>query len=238
MSASQETSGFVPDPKGIVAVLIDYGGTLDGDALHWFDHFVALYAAAGASIPHELLRGAFYAADEAIVAAPKVRTYDLATMVRAHVELQLAHLGIADPSLAARLSETFIADTRRAWDRNRSLLARLARRFRLGVVSNSYGNMPILLEDGDLGPFSVVVDSSLVGLQKPDPAIYALAARALGLPPEGILHVGDSWERDVTSAASAGLQTAWLAPRDRATPPEPTPVWRLSSLLDLETLLR
>ena len=37
---------------GLQAVLLDYGGTLDGDALHWFDHFVALYAEAGAALPH------------------------------------------------------------------------------------------------------------------------------------------------------------------------------------------
>ena len=234
----QVSQAFVPDPADIAAVLLDYGGTLDGDALHWFDHFVALYAAVGAAVPREDLHRAFYAADEAIVTAPTVRTYGLAAMVRAHVELQLAHLGAADPGLATRLIDTFIADTRRAWDRNRPVLARLASRFRLGVVSNSYGNMPALVEDGELGPFSVVIDSSLVGLRKPDPEIYAFAARALGLPPGRILHVGDSWERDVAAAAAAGMQTGWLAPRDLAMPFAPAPVWRLASLLDLEALLR
>jgi putative hydrolase of the HAD superfamily len=228
----------VPDREDLAAVLLDYGGTLDGDALHWFDHFVALYAAAGASIPREQLKRAFYAADDALVGAPGVRGFGLTSMTRTHVELQLAHLGIADPALATRLIDAFIADTRRAWDRNRPLLARLARRYRLGVVSNSYGNMPALIEDGDLGFFSVIVDSALAGLRKPDPAIYGLAARALGLPPSRILHVGDSWERDVAPAANAGMQTAWLARPDLAMPSTSTPVWRLSSLLDLEMLLR
>ena len=44
--------------------------------------------------------------------------------------------------------------------------------------------------------FEVIVDSAVVGLRKPDPAIYTLAARRLQLDPAAILHVGDSWERE------------------------------------------
>jgi FMN phosphatase YigB (HAD superfamily) len=227
-----------PDPTGIDAVLLDYGGTLDGDALHWFDHFVALYAGAGIEVPRQRLKDAFYAADEALLAEPEIRTWGLERTMTAHVGIQLAHLGLADRALARGLSEGFIADTHRGWDRNRPLLARLARRFRLGVVSNSYGNMPVLLAEAGLGPFAVVVDSALVGVRKPDPAIYALAARELDLVPARLLHVGDSWERDVVPADAAGMQSAWLAPGDAPTPPSPAGVWRLASLLDLEALLR
>ena len=56
------------------AVLLDYGGTLDGDAQHWFDHFVRLYADAEADIPYDVLKDAFYAADAALTAHPEVRS--------------------------------------------------------------------------------------------------------------------------------------------------------------------
>ena len=226
------------DSGALAAVLLDYGGTLDGDALHWFDHFVALYGALGVSRDRARIHDAFYAADAALAAEPAVTTYGLEIMVRRHVQLQLAALHLDDAATARDLAEAFIADTRRAWDRNRPLLRRLAGRFRLGVVSNSYGNMPALLADAGLGPFEVVIDSAAVGLRKPDPAIYALAAARLGTAPAAILHVGDSWERDVVPAHAVGMRTAWLAAPDAPTPPAPAPVWRLRSLLDLEALLR
>ena len=231
------TGRAVVVPAAVAAVLLDYGGTLDGDALHWFDHFVVLYTQAGAGITVASLKDAFYAADAALAAAPEVRTYSLEPMVRSHVRLQLAGLGIDDPALGQQIGDAFIADTRRAWDRNRTLLGRLAARYRLGVVSNSYGNMPALLAEANLAPFDLVLDSTLVGLHKPDPALYALARARLDLPAAAILHVGDSWERDVTPARAVGMQAAWLARPDAPMPESPAPVWRLSSLLELEALL-
>lgn len=231
------TTGTTPSFHGLEAILLDYGGTLDGDAQHWFDHFVRLYADAGSTIPPAALKAAFYAADDALYREPEITSYGLARMVRTHVDMQLAHLGMHDSRLAVRLSDTFIADTRAAWDRNRPLLARLARRFRLGVVSNSYGNMPTLMHEADLAPFALVLDSALVGIAKPDPALYALAATHLALSPEAILHVGDSWERDVVPAHAVGMRTAWLASPQAAMPPTPVGVWRLDTLLDLATAL-
>ena len=221
-------------------MLLDYGGTLDGDgdAAHWFDHFHALYGACGVELSRASLRPAFYDADGRVAAEPGVRDFGLEQTVRTHVRFQLEHLGRDDAGLAARLADAFIADTRRAWDRNRPLLQRLAERYRLGVVSNSYGNMPALLDEARLGPFAVVIDSAVVGVAKPDPAIYVLAAEHLGLAPRTILHVGDSWERDVVPACAAGMRAAWLAAADASMPASPAPVWRLASVLELEALLR
>lgn len=219
------------------AILLDYGGTLDGDAQHWFDHFVRLYAEAGSDLSAARIKPAFYAADGALTRDPEIATFGLERMVRTHVALQMRHLDLRDARLADTLADRFIADTRAAWNRNRPLLTRLAERFRLGVVSNSYGNMPALLADAALAPFALVVDSALVGIAKPDPAIYTLAVTELDLPPATVLHVGDSWERDVAAAHAAGLRTAWLAPPSATMPAAPPGVWRIASLLELESLL-
>ncbi len=217
-------------------MLIDYGGTLDGDALHWFDHFVALYDEAGADVPLPALKAAFYGADAALTRDPEIATFGLERMVRTHVALQLRALPVGNPGLASRLADRFIADTRAAWDRNRPLLRRLAARYRLGVVSNSYGNMPALLAEAALAPFAVIVDSAIAGVAKPDPAIYRLAADELDLPPVAILHVGDSWERDVVPAHAVGMRTAWLARPEAPAPYEPADVWRIDSLQALGAL--
>lgn len=221
---------------GLQVVLLDYGGTLDGDARHWFDHFVALYADVGADVPYAALKDAFYAADAALPRDPEIAAFGLERMVRIHVGIQLRELRIDDATLAADLADRFIADTRAAWDRNRPLLAALADRFRLGVVSNSYGNMPALLADAGFPAFAVVVDSAIAGVAKPDPRIYRLAVSALGLHPSTMLHVGDSWERDVIPAHAVGMHAAWLARPEAVTPHKPGNVWRLDSLLDLGVL--
>lgn len=64
---------------------------------------------------------------------------------------------------------------------------------RVGVLSNSWGSSPYdayapwHLDEH----FDTVVISDQVGLRKPDPAIYRLAAERLGVPPEGCVFVDD-----------------------------------------------
>ena len=97
----------------------------------------------------------------------------------------------------------------------------------MGVVSNSDGTVQAELRR--LGvcyapgrtrrthqqgvQVGVVVDSAVVGVAKPDPAIFGIALAALGVPAsERVLHVGDSLRYDVTGARAAGLQPVHLDP--------------------------
>jgi putative hydrolase of the HAD superfamily len=62
-------------------------------------------------------------------------------------------------------------------------------------------------------PVGVVVDSAVVGVAKPDPAIFGIALEALGVPASGtVLHVGDSLRYDVAGALAAGLEPVHLDP--------------------------
>lgn len=73
---------------------------------------------------------------------------------------------------------------------------------RTGLLSNSWG-----LDydrDGWDTLFDAVVISGEVGLRKPDPAIYALAAQRLALPPEQIVFV-DDLRPNVRAAVAAGM---------------------------------
>jgi putative hydrolase of the HAD superfamily len=54
--------------------------------------------------------------------------------------------------------------------------------------------------------FDVVVDSSQVGLRKPDPAIFLLTCERLGLQPEQCLFV-DDLRCNVDAAADLGMTT-------------------------------
>jgi HAD superfamily hydrolase (TIGR01549 family) len=61
--------------------------------------------------------------------------------------------------------------------------------------------------------FASITVSQETGAEKPDPAIFRLAAHRAGLPPREILHVGDSWTADVEGARGVGIPVVWL---DRA----------------------
>ena len=50
----------------------------------------------------------------------------------------------------------------------------------------------------------------MVGVRKPDPKIFSLGVEALGLSPEEVLVVGDSYKKDIVPAESIGCKVAWL----------------------------
>jgi HAD superfamily hydrolase (TIGR01509 family) len=86
---------------------------------------------------------------------------------------------------------------------------------RLGVVSNSDGRVEQALAEAGLREyFDVVIDSSLAGIEKPDPAIFLAALAALGVAPEEALYVGDLYEVDVVGARAAGIEAVLLSAAD------------------------
>ncbi|MBI2369292.1 MAG: HAD family hydrolase [Deltaproteobacteria bacterium] len=221
------------------AVLFDYGGTLDGDGEHWFDRFVRLYAEAKLAVPLERLKEAFYGADDALAAEPETPGLTLRQLMGRHVWWQFRHLEIDDPAREAWLVERFCEASANALARNLRLLHRLRGRVRLGIISNFYGNLETICREFRLAPLlDVVVDSQAVGLRKPDPRIFHLALARLAVEPDRALFVGDSFERDILGARSAGLWTAWVVGPVARPAPEPGAVdVTVQSLGDLEKLV-
>lgn len=102
----------------------------------------------------------------------------------------------------------------------RGALRSLAGQYRLGIVSNSNGTVRSLMAELDLcqqgpGPATevdVIVDSAVVGVEKPDPSIFAFAMEILGLSPDEVSYVGDTRAFDVAGARAAGLRPIHLDP--------------------------
>src|SRR5207245_2105180 len=138
----------------------------------------------------------------------------------------------------APIVDRFVAPIRRAAADNVRVLSQLSGRgLKLGVVSNGCGNVDLLCGDLGYAPYlSAIVDSRRVGLYKPDPAIFILAAARLGLPASTIMMVGDSFDRDVRPARSAGMMTAWLAGSGECPDPSLVDV-RLARLSELPAFL-
>jgi putative hydrolase of the HAD superfamily len=90
----------------------------------------------------------------------------------------------------------------------------------LAVVSNADGTVETLLADLALvqvgpGPgvgMGAIVDSGAVGVEKPDPAIFAVALQRMGKDVAGCVHVGDTVYADVDGARRAGIRPLHLDP--------------------------
>jgi putative hydrolase of the HAD superfamily len=95
----------------------------------------------------------------------------------------------------------------------------------LGVVSNANGQIEgtianlSICQVGPGGgiPVEIVVDSAVVGVEKPDPAIFGPAIEVMtakGITTERIAYVGDSLLYDIGGARAAGLIPVLMDPLD------------------------
>jgi putative hydrolase of the HAD superfamily len=90
----------------------------------------------------------------------------------------------------------------------------------LGIVSNSNGTVEEQLltqricqvGEGEGVPVVVVLDSAVVGIEKPHPGIFEHALRALDVPASRAIHVGDTGWADIAGARAAGVRPIHLDP--------------------------
>ena len=211
----------------VETLLFDFGGTLDADGVAWKERFYAHYRFEGLDMASDAFESSFFAADDALVGKLPPAT-DLAGTVRAlvaNLEAELAQRGAgadtsgadngrSDGDRGGRVASRFLSEASAAFARNRPVLEALSERYRLGVVSNFYGNLEAVCHGAGLASlFAALVDSHCVGAEKPDPAIFRAALEALRATPETTVFVGDSLRRDREGARRSGMRFIWVAPQ-------------------------
>lgn len=210
----------------IKAVIFDYGATLDTGGDHWCHVFLDAWRQAGVGLSFDTFREAYIAGERALApdanGEPPVSTdctfrQLLGIKTRRQARL-LAGNGAVAADSAVRLADEVAAichaSARAHTAHAAGILRRLSRRYPLAVASNFYGNLRAVLSEFGLLPlFSVVVDSAVAGVRKPDPALFGLACRGLGVAPEAALVVGDSAAKDILPAAALGCRTALVPGR-------------------------
>lgn len=204
------------------AILFDAGNTLI-----WLDHpfLVELLAGQGIHAGEEEILNAEYEAK--LVLDELVRTGkggDDTSRGRVYFAEIFRRLGVADdafPPLAQRLFARHAE--RNLWSRVREhtieALEELRRLgYRLGVISNADGRVEALLEELGLRPhFDFVIDSTVVGVEKPDPRIFRMGLERMGVEPHEAAYVGDIYEIDVVGARGVGMHTFLVDPVGRFT---------------------
>ena len=212
---------MLPAPSAIDAVIFDAGGVLlmpDAEAGR------AAIATLNCETRPEDWHRAHYAAN---VVLDRMQTLDW----QAHRRAIASEVGVAADQLdaAAALIEQIFAGT--AWvaaDGGAEALRELSEAgYKLAVVSNAWGMVAQWLEQHEictvngsgLTRVGAVIDSHLVGIEKPDPRIFQLALDALGVEPARSLYVGDTITFDVVGALAAGLHPVHVDPYSFCTGP-------------------
>ena len=164
---------------------------------------------------------------------------------REYHSLMLRELGIDDPG--HQLIDTILAAqyAPESWELYPDVLPAVRELrelgLRLGVVSDWGSNLlPIVDGLGLGGELDFVIASGAVGLSKPDPAIFRLAATRAGVPPGQALMVGDSYRADIEGAESAGMDGILIRRPEWEERREPIPpeVRVIASLAELPEVVR
>ena len=127
----------------------------------------------------------------------------------------LAAHGVADASFPEELSAAFVEQRSRlhvVFPDVPTTLDHLQEAYPLALVTNGAPELQRhKIEGAGLARyFGAIIISGEAGVGKPDPQIFALAVRKLGVRPGASVMVGDSLRRDVAGAQQAGLKGIWM----------------------------
>ncbi|MFT3777336.1 MAG: HAD family hydrolase [Ottowia sp.] len=155
-------------------------------------------------------------ARRAVAAAHADRVHDLGLLRREMIRHLLRAAG-DDPALAEAAFEVFHAERQRVELYADALpaLAWLSARFPVVALSNGNADVHRV---GIGRYFQAAISAAQIGAGKPDPRIFKAGARAAGVQPHEVLHVGDDVQLDGIGALRAGMQSAWV---NRAQAPWP-----------------
>lgn len=204
------------DIKGII---FDYGGTLDTNSRHWSEVLWSKYEEYHVPVGKADFREAYVYGERTLARIPLVKPEDnfhdvlcIKTKLQMEYLIEQGKLEQTDAmEYAVKIADSCYQYVLNVLEKTRPVVQSLSRKYKLVLVSNFYGNIRSVLKDFELDDFfSDVIESSVVGVRKPDPAIYRLGVEVLKLPVENVLVVGDSFSKDMVPAKTVGCKVAWL----------------------------
>ncbi|MBI4587602.1 MAG: HAD family hydrolase [Candidatus Rokubacteria bacterium] len=210
----------------IRAVTMDFWGTLIFDppsSDNRYKHkrltdFEALLRAAGIEVSRQVLNRAYEESGRQIA---MIWRSCKDVPVQQHV---IALLEAVDPGLPPRLGSGTLAALVEAYSNpallvppaadpgaKRAFIELTRQGVILCVVSNTMRTPGLVLRKildryGLLAPFTILTFSDECGVRKPDPEIFHLTLRQVGVTPEEAVHVGDDPVLDVQGAQEAGMR--------------------------------
>jgi len=197
-------------------VFLDVGGILFSDA----SYFTSLYEAIAAVVPSTTREAYDARFDELRAAQSEPFTEALVSTF------------VADRAVHARVR----ADADARWERHGyapeemypevpRIVAELASRYGIACITNHFSWVRDRARAaGFADHVKVWAISAELGVEKPDPAIFAAALRESRADAGNVVMVGDRLDRDIAPAKALGMRTIWVL-RNEA-PDDPTPEQR------------
>ena len=203
----------------IKGILLDYGGTIDTNGMHWGEVLWNAYCKNEVSISKQAFREAYVFGEYSLATIPLVKPeHDFLAMLEIKIEKQFESLiknGFLQADDYNALIKKIAADCNQvavnSIGKTSKVLEYLHKKYPLVLVSNFYGNIQRVLQKfGIEHYFKTIVESAVVGVRKPNPAIFSLGVSALQLLPNECVVIGDSYSKDIAPGNLAGCQTIWL----------------------------
>lgn len=208
------------DLNKVKGIIFDYGGTIDSNGKHWAEVLWESYQDQQVPVTKEQFREAYVYTERYLATNLVILPEDnFHILLQKKTDLQIEYLAkkgfLTEDSktneYSLAISEqcyTFVKDLIK---KEINILSALRDRYPMVLVSNFYGNVQSVLGDFDLLKyFNEIIESAVVGVRKPDPAIFGLGVEKLGFPGESIVVIGDSYSKDIVPASKNGCQTIWL----------------------------
>lgn len=232
--------------SNIKGIIFDYGGTIDTNGIHWAEVIWEQYRLAGIGIDKQLFREAYIHGESTLGRNRIIKTNDtFYTLLEKKTAIQSEYLKNHGHELTQEEQRVIVEGCyKKVTDTLKTtcnIVEKLSRTYPLVLVTNFYGNMPVVLQEFNLKKyFPTVVESSVEGIRKPDPALFAIGVKALSLASEEILVVGDSYSKDILPALTLGCKTAWIKHicwQEETPLPDAIPHFIIDSLEELPAIL-
>lgn len=206
------------DVKGVI---FDFGGTLDTRGDHWSEVLWKGYQHFQVPVEKADFRSAYVYGERTLATNPIIQPdFHFVDVLREKNKLQLSYLveqqklklsQMELTDLAIRMAQYENELTNEVLEESRSVLEYLKDKYPMVLVSNFYGNIETVLRDAGIDNyFKRIIESAVVGVRKPNPAIFALGVCALDLPASQVVVVGDTFTKDIAPAHALGCHTIWI----------------------------
>lgn len=204
----------------VAGYIFDYGGTIDTRGCHWGKKIWHAYEDASVPVSEASFRDAYVYAERTLGKNPIIQpsfTFKQTLDTKLHLQMEYldSHQLFSKTVQTEKLSQTLLhhlyQDVCETVQESRAVLTELAKTYPMVLVSNFYGNIEVVLQEFNLAHlFGCIVESAVVGVRKPDPRIFTLGVEALGMKPDEVVVVGDSFTKDIIPAKKAGCKTIWI----------------------------
>ncbi len=203
----------------IKGVLLDYGGTIDTNGIHWGIVMWEMYQKNKVPVTKQQFELSFSHGERTLALEkhifPKHNFLDtlvIKTGIQFEFLVQNNFIPAANYEAAVKAVAIDCNEfAQQAIDKAKPVLDKLIAEYKLVLVSNFYGNIETVLEHfGIKKYFQQIVESAVVGIRKPDAAIFSYGVNVLQLPAENCVVIGDSYSKDIAPGKKAGCKTIWL----------------------------